>query len=116
MRWASNLAHDLGATLRLVHVIAGTSRSSMHNFAAGHEEELRERAHRIIEKLKENAQISAPVCIIAGAVGESVQEEARRHGADLVIIGRGAQHEKLGRLRAHSYGIIRQSPCPVLSV
>jgi nucleotide-binding universal stress UspA family protein len=36
-------------------------------------------------------------------------------GADLVIIGRTAPGP-LGRLRAQSYAIVRESPCPVLSV
>jgi hypothetical protein len=39
-----------------------------------------------------------------------------RHGADLVVIGRGVLNGTLGRLRTHAYGIIRQSPSPVLSV
>jgi nucleotide-binding universal stress UspA family protein len=116
MRWASRLAGDLGATLRLVHVVTGLERSALHHFDPGHEEEVRDQVHRSIEKLQENAQINAPLCLIAGPVAEGVHEEALRHGADLVVIGRGVLHEKLGRLRAHSYGIIRQSPCPVLSV
>jgi nucleotide-binding universal stress UspA family protein len=36
-------------------------------------------------------------------------------GADLVVIGRTAPGP-LGRLRAQSYAIVRESPCPVLSV
>ena len=116
MRWASRLAGDLSATLRLVHVIAGTGRSPMHDFDAGHDEELRERAARMIETFKENAQTNAPLSIVAAGVADGVHEEARRQGADLVVIGRGILHEKLGRLRTHSYEIIRQSPCPVQSV
>lgn len=116
MRWASRLAGDLGATLRMVHVVAGLERSAHHHFDPGHDEEVRDRARRSIEKLQENAQINVPLCIVAGGVADGVHEEARRHAADLVIIGRGVLHEKLGRLRTHSYGIIRQSTCPVLSV
>jgi hypothetical protein len=36
--------------------------------------------------------------------------------ADVVIIGRGHVKEPLGRLRTNSYAIIRESPCPVISV
>jgi hypothetical protein len=32
------------------------------------------------------------------------------------VIGRGKLHETLGRLRTNSYAIIRQSPCPVISI
>jgi nucleotide-binding universal stress UspA family protein len=54
--------------------------------------------------------------VAVGDVAGAVREEARRHSADLIVIGRGLLHERLGRLRTHSYGIIRHSPCPVLSV
>jgi nucleotide-binding universal stress UspA family protein len=114
--WAASLAGDLGASLRLVHVITGTERSSFHSFDPGHDSDLREAAEKAIYKLQEAANVNAPLCIVAGNVSEGVQEEARRHNADMVVIGRGTLHETLGRLRAHSYGIIRQSPCPVLSV
>jgi nucleotide-binding universal stress UspA family protein len=36
--------------------------------------------------------------------------------ADLVIIGRGHADRALGRLRSHTYNIIRNAPCPVISV
>jgi nucleotide-binding universal stress UspA family protein len=116
MRWAASLAADLGASLRVVHVITGAERSSQHSFDPGHDDDLREAAERAILQLEEKAEINAPICIVAGNIAEAVQEEARRHDADLMVIGRGTLHEALGRLRAHSYGIIRQSPCPVLSV
>lgn len=49
-------------------------------------------------------------------VAEGVRDLALRNRADLVIIGRGAIRTGLGRLHAHSYNIVRESPCPVLSV
>jgi nucleotide-binding universal stress UspA family protein len=80
------------------------------------EEEMRREARQMVEDLQASAGIKAPLCVTVGHVADRVREEARRHGADLVLIGRGALHETLGRLRTHAYGIIRQSPCPVLSV
>jgi nucleotide-binding universal stress UspA family protein len=43
-----------------------------------------------------------------------VHDEARTANADLVVIGR--THSKLGALRSTAYEIIRQAPCPVISV
>ena len=37
-------------------------------------------------------------------------------GADLVVIGRHTDDSILGRLTTHAYAIVRESPCPVLSV
>jgi nucleotide-binding universal stress UspA family protein len=45
-----------------------------------------------------------------------VPEVAERVGAGLIVIGRGVHTGVLGRLRAHAYEIIRNAPCPVLSV
>jgi hypothetical protein len=45
-----------------------------------------------------------------------VRQAALDRHADLVVIGRGVMHSTFGRLRTQSYDIIRQSPCPVLSL
>jgi len=117
MRWAAGLAGDLGASLRLAHVITEAGRSNQHEFDPGHDQDLREAARQEIQELQKEANITTiPLCIVAGNVADGVNEEARRHGADLLVIGRGALQEKMGRLRTHSHSIIRQSICPVLSV
>jgi hypothetical protein len=45
-----------------------------------------------------------------------VREAVLRERAQLVVIGRGHTQGGLGRIRTHSYSIIRSSPCPVLSI
>jgi len=57
-----------------------------------------------------------PLRIAIGEIVATITEEARQEGADLIVLGRGAIHETLGRLRTHAHGIIQRSPCPVLSV
>jgi len=116
MSRAGDLAKESGATLRLVHAIPAMQGIPTRQMDREFEESLRKGAHLVIEGLEASAGIDAPLCVTAGHVAETVAEEARRHAADLVVIGRGAMHEKLGRLRTHAYGIIRQAPCPVLSV
>jgi nucleotide-binding universal stress UspA family protein len=41
---------------------------------------------------------------------------AESRQADLLVIGRGSAAGMFGRLRTSAYAIIRQSPCPVVSV
>jgi nucleotide-binding universal stress UspA family protein len=36
--------------------------------------------------------------------------------ADALVIGRGSAAGLFGRLRSNAYAIIRQAPCPVVSV
>jgi nucleotide-binding universal stress UspA family protein len=116
MRWAGWLSKDLGATLRLVHAVPGIEAWPERQMDQEFEEQIRENARKNIEELEKAADIDVPVCVGAGTVPDVVREEALQHGADLIVIGRGALQEKLGRLRTHSYGIIRHAPCPVISV
>ena len=116
IRFAAALAQDFGADLRLVTVVPGVESWPERQMDIEFEEQLRANAKQRIEELEASVKIDAPYCVDVGPVVDSVTEEAERHGADLLVIGRGAIHETLGRLRTHAYGLIRLSPCPVLSV
>ena len=116
MRWARGLCKNLGATLRLVHAVPAIESWPESEMDPRFQQTLHENARRTIENLERAADISVPVCVGAGAVPDVVREAALEHGADLIIIGRGALQETMGRLRTHSYGIIRHAPCPVISV
>jgi nucleotide-binding universal stress UspA family protein len=116
MRWAGGLCKKLGATLRLVHAVPAIEAWPERQMDQEFEETLRENALHAVQDLEKAADIRVPVCVGAGTVPGVVREEALQHGADLILIGRGALQDTLGRLRTHSYGIIRHAPCPVLSV
>jgi nucleotide-binding universal stress UspA family protein len=116
IKWAGDISRDTGASLRLVHVIPGMEGPLSRQMDSEFEAAMRKEACQAIARLQESAGLNAPISVVAGNVAEGVSEEARRQGADLLVIGRGVLHETLGRLRSHAYAIIRQSPCPVLSV
>jgi len=116
MKLASDFATSVGASLRLAHVIEGFETGYARQIDRQFEEDMRLEARKTIEQRQKEAGIDVPLCVTVGNVAGGVREEARRHGADLVIIGRGVIHETLGRLRTHAHAIVRQSPCPVLSV
>lgn len=116
MRFAASLGKDLGASVRLVNVVPGVEAWPERQMDIEFEEQLRENAKQRMQELQASIKIEGPFCVAVGPVADSVAEEAERHGADLLVIGRGAIHETLGRLRTHAYGLIRLSPCPVLSV
>lgn len=55
--------------------------------------------------------------LAGGSVAAVVREVAFRKRADLVVIGRGCiRSSGPNRLKANAYAIIRESPCPVISV
>ncbi len=116
MKWASKFSQDAGAALRLVHVIPGMEGVPSSQMDLELSAELRKEAHQKLDQLEASAGMDAPICVAGGNVAETICEEGRRHDANLIVIGRGVLHEGFGRLRTHVYGIIRQSPCPVLSV
>ena len=116
IEWSAKFAQDMGATLRLVHVISGIEGWPERQINREFEELMRKDARETVEHLQRSVSVQAPLCIAVGDVASAVREEGRRHGADLTVIGRGLLHETLGRLRTHAHGIIRHSPCPVLSI
>jgi nucleotide-binding universal stress UspA family protein len=69
-----------------------------------------------IQKLKREAGIDARVRLAGGEPARTVAEMASELNADLLVIGRPRPRGLLGRLRTHSYAIISEAPCPVLSV
>ena len=69
-----------------------------------------------IGKLLGKLSLNAEILIHCGDAPEVVCSEAKQAEADLLVIGRGSAAGVFGRLRANAYSIIRQSPCPVVSV
>ena len=108
IQWAAEFAKARGAGLRIAHATGGVQGWPERHLNRDFEEAIRQEAKTTIARLLESAGVNAPVCVAVGDVAGAVQEEAVRRAADLVVIGRGSIHERLGRLRTHAYGIIRQ--------
>jgi hypothetical protein len=73
-------------------------------------------AREELAKMQTAAGTSFETCIARGNVAHVVREACQHHDADLVLLGRGLMKKALGQFRTHSYSIIREAPCPVLSV
>jgi nucleotide-binding universal stress UspA family protein len=115
-RWARDLTSMLGTRLRLVHAIPAVDEISENRG------EIELRRYLLAEaKNHFSAHFSAEseppaVDLRGGTVAKVIRESALADHADLVIIGRGHADRALGRLRTHTYSIIRSSPSPVISV
>jgi nucleotide-binding universal stress UspA family protein len=116
MRFACRLAHDNHAKLFLVHAIPGAEVAPDKYFDSDLRQYLEQDARKTIAHLQETAGLAAPLCLGAGEVSHVVRDSALGHSADLVVIGRGKSTRTLGRLRSNVYSIIRDAPCPVISV
>lgn len=116
IRYANDLAHQYSAKLRLVHAVSTTETFPESYLDTDFRRFLFQVNRDEITKLQREAGANLDVCIEGGGVSTIVREAALHHDADLIVIGRGRLHQTFGRLRTNCYAIIRDSPCPVLSV
>ncbi len=114
--WAAEMAARNQASLRIVHAAACMeARAGEHPDPSWHAR-LVEEVSRRIGALQSAAGSRGEVTIETGDPPKIVCEFAQRMEADLLVIGRGSAAGVFGRLRTNAYAIIRQSPCPVVSV
>ncbi len=118
LAWASRIAADFGAKLRIVHTITPVNPGVVVGLSSDFQLELEKLASREIQKLQSaTGTEAANVHIEEGEAARTVCSIAQSSGADLLVIGRGAAQEgETERLRTNAYAIIRLSPCPVISV
>jgi len=115
LRYAGGFATAMSATLTVAHAVPYVPASPEGNFDQDLRMDLIKFAKERLAEMQVSADTNGTECVGAGNVGEFVAHAARSHKAGLVIIGRGRKGG-LGRLRTHDYSIIRESPCPVLSL
>jgi len=116
MRFAATLAKDFQAKLWLIHAVPGAEARPEKYFDTDLQAFLESEARKAIEKMQAAAGVQAQLCMGGGEVANVVREAAVHHAANLLVIGRGHANRALGRLRTNTYSIIRQAPCPVISV
>jgi nucleotide-binding universal stress UspA family protein len=115
LAWAAGFAQATKARLVIAHATPSMDRRT-GEFYDPVREDLAKDAEKRIAELQKAAGTSAEVVIESGDAPYFIESVAKKQRADLVVIGRGAAAGIFGRLRANAYAIIRQSPCPVVSV
>jgi nucleotide-binding universal stress UspA family protein len=119
MHWAHGLASVFGAQLSIVHALPSFAlRPETYYLESDIGRVLaRDMKERIEKMLSAAGILKAPIYIQnGGSVARGVQSVAQDHRADLVVIGHSSGNGDRGRLRTDAYAIIRESPCPVVSV
>ena len=112
---AQDLQQTIGATIRIVHAVPGEEAFPQRLWNTEFESALKKQAAETIRDIQCQAGMNFDVCIEAGKVSRVIANCAGQQNADLVLAGRGLERG-LARLRSHTYAIIRDAPCPVLSV
>lgn len=116
LRWAAQFAREQKAELQIVHVLPaaepvppGREPASLRGF-------LLDTAEQRLSDLQTEAGTNFDILLRFGRVESVIRDAALECGADLILIGRGLLKRPLGRLRSAGYSIIREAPCPVISV
>ena len=116
-KFAFAVASAHGACVRLVHTVPSAETRPEEYFDEKMKHSLIEAARsELVELQRESGGGSEEVRVEAGTVSKKVRAVALQFHADLIVIGRGLLHAPFGRLRTNAYAIIRDAPCPVLSV
>ena len=116
LKWAARFACEQHAELHVVHAVhaaapipAGEESGALGDFLLS---TARERLKRVQAEAGTNFEIQ----FAFGPVDQVVREAALQQRADLIVIGRGAIRKGFGRLRSSAYEMIREAPCPVISL
>jgi nucleotide-binding universal stress UspA family protein len=115
LKAGSVLAKSYGAKLAAVHVLGLPPMSMEIDYAAIKNDLLTAAQQRLRETLA-SLEIDAPYAVIEGNIANSLHDWAAERGADLLVVGRGHAQGALGRVWSNLYSIVRESPCPVLSI
>jgi len=115
--WAAGLAAEFGAQVTLVHALTNLDpRTQGYQFSPEWRKFVLDSADEQIAALQQQAGTHMPTRLAEGPAAEMICAAAKEVSADLLVIGRGGETGVLGRLTSEAYAIIRQSPCPVVSV
>jgi nucleotide-binding universal stress UspA family protein len=115
LEWAAWLQREFDAGLTLLHVAAAAAEHSPG--AETHwRTRIREAASEELDRLRQAAGVQADIAVEAGEAASAICAVAARLDASVLVIGRGSASGVFGRLRTNAYAIIRQAPCPVVSV
>lgn len=116
LRAASEVADRYGAVIRLLHAIPAPDIGLGYIEDAPFQRFLVDTANQKMDALQQEANTRFEASILRESVASAVREVAAKYGAGLTVIGRGRSTEFLGRFRTNLSAIIRESPCPVLSI
>jgi nucleotide-binding universal stress UspA family protein len=116
LSWASQMAAEFGARLVLAHAIPCIEARPGEYFDTGLADEVSKGAREELDVLQQEMQAAAETVVEGGDPPHAICRVAADRHADLLVIGRGSAAGLFGRLRTNAYAIIRQSPCPVVSV
>jgi len=112
---AAGLACTHHAKLSLVHVVEPLPATLEIDYGLCRKA-IVDAADARLRELTARFGLDLPYAVIEAPVADGVRQEAVRTKADLIVTGRGHAQNTFSRLWSCLYPIVRESPCPVLSI
>lgn len=115
LKAAAALAIAWEAKLAIVHVVETPPMSFEIDFSM-FRKELMDNADLELRGMIRESAIEAELLVLEGATAPQVSREALNRKADLIVVGRGHDRGTINQFFSQLYGIVREAPCPVLSL
>lgn len=115
LSWASEFASSLRAQMEIVYAEPRFESFGEEYYSIEQSSRITAAAKHRLEEIQRHVGTHGKVHIEPGSVPEAIANAVERCHADLVIIGRGSKTDS-GQLGLNTYGIIRSSRCPVISI
>jgi nucleotide-binding universal stress UspA family protein len=117
LEFAIEMAAETDASIELLHVAPEGENGTIRTESRIHELLIETARSKLVTIQEEAGARDIETVLAGGSVADRVRDLALKKRADLVVIGRGCIQQGVhGRLRANAYAILREAPCPVLSV
>jgi nucleotide-binding universal stress UspA family protein len=116
LAWADQMSQEFQSQLTVVHAMPLAESHSEESFDPEWRSTVEDRIREKMNELVTGTHTTTSLLIESGNPAEVVADTVQQFNADLVVIGRSEAAGMFGRLRTNAYAIIRQSPCPVVSV
>jgi nucleotide-binding universal stress UspA family protein len=115
LAWAAHMQRELGGRLTLMHA-AGAAPEPAEAAGAAWRLRVRAAVEEELQRLLRTSGGQADLLVESGDPAHAICKAAAQLQSDVLVIGRGSAAGVFGRLRTNAYAIIRESPCPVVSV
>ena len=116
--WASDFAKAYGAELTLIHAVPELVTGTPYGdwYPTDMKDILIQTGRQRAGEMLERVGCKAEVHIASGPPQKVVRDFAADSDTELLVVGRSSEEPTLGRLRTNAYSIIREAPCPVVSI
>jgi nucleotide-binding universal stress UspA family protein len=116
LRFAADFAKDMDAELHVCHSIEVDDMKEALNFGTEWEQHAVAKAKDRVHAMQQDLQLVCEVHVRVGEPSKIVPHIAVNLGASILVVGRSVRGRLEGFLRTNAYALIRESPCPVLSI